>query len=159
MTREQFIRQVRVHEKPFRRFLMAICCGDSMLADDIAQESYMKAYMSVANLENPDSFRFWLFRIAHNTFLTHKRALKSTVDFDDARDVCSESESDDAFRYQDLHQALEKLSLKVRTSILLYYMEGYSVREVAAIIDTGEDAVRQHLARGRKHLKELLERN
>ena len=63
MTREQFIRQVRVHEKPFRRFLMALCCGDSMLADDIAQESYMKAYMSVANLENPDSFRFWLFII------------------------------------------------------------------------------------------------
>ena len=158
MTREDFIAQVRSHEKPFRRFLMALCCGDSMLADDIAQESYMKAYLSLAKLENPESFRYWLFRIAHNTFLSHKRAEKPTVEYDAASGIASDSESDRSFRYQDLHQALEKLSVKVRTSILLYYMEGYSVREVAAIIDTGEDAVRQHLARGRKHLKELLER-
>lgn len=159
MTREQFIQQVRFHEKSFRRFLMALCCGDSMLADDIAQESYMKAYLSVAKLENPESFRYWLFRIAHNTFLSHKRTEKSTVDYDAASGVCSELESDSSFRYQDLHQALEKLSVKVRTSILLYYMEGYRVKEVAAIIETGEDAVRQHLARGRKQLKELLESN
>ncbi|MDE6512160.1 MAG: RNA polymerase sigma factor [Muribaculaceae bacterium] len=159
MTREQFIRQVRIHEKPFRRFLMALCCGDSMLADDIAQESYMKAYVSLAKLENPDSFRYWLFRIAHNTFLSHKRSERSTVDYDEAGAISSDTESDASFRFQELHQALEKLSVKVRTSILLYYMEGYSVKEVAAIIDTGEDAARQHLARGRKHLKELLEKN
>ena len=159
MTREQFILQVRVHEKSFRRFLMALCCGDSTLADDIAQESYMKAYISLSKLENPESFRYWLFRIAHNTFMSHKRSEKPMADYDEARDVCSDSESDASFRYQDLHQALEKLSAKVRTSILLFYMEGYSVREVAGIIDAGEDSVRQHLARGRKHLKELLDRN
>lgn len=157
MTREQFIVQVKNHEKSFRRFLMALCCGDSMLADDIAQESYIKAYLSVAKLENPDSFRYWLFRIAHNTFLSHKRAFKQTLDFDDVNDICAESASDESFRYESLHQALEKLSAKVRTSILLYYMEGYSVKEVAGIIDSGEDAVRQHLTRGRKQLKELLE--
>lgn len=138
---------------------MALCCGDSMLADDIAQESYMKAYLSVAKLENPESFRYWLFRIAHNTFLSHKRSERMMVDSDEAIGLSSNSESDAAFRFQDLHLALDKLSAKVRTSILLYYMEGYSVREVAGIIDAGEDAVRQHLARGRKHLKELLERN
>lgn len=157
MTREQFIVQVRNHEKSFRRFLMALCCGDSMLADDIAQESYMKAYLSVSKLENPESFRFWLFRIAHNTFLSHKRTIKPTTDFDDACGVCSDVGSDDSFRYQDLHQALDRLPVKMRTSILLYYMEGYSVKEVAGIIDSGEDAVRQHLTRGRKQLKELLE--
>lgn len=159
MTREQFILQVRVHEKPFRRFLMALCCGDSILADDIAQESYMKAYVSLSKLENPESFRYWLFRIAHNTFMSHKRSEKPMVDYDEAKEICSDSESDASFRYQDLHQALDRLPMKVRTSILLYYMEGYSVRETAEIIDSSEEAVRQHLARGRKHLKELIERN
>lgn len=159
MTREQFIQQVRIHEKSFRRFLMALCCGDAMLADDLAQESYMKAYVSIATLKDPYSFRSWLFRIAHNTFLSHKRNEKFTVDCDEAIGLSSESESDASFRFQDLHQALERLSPKVRTSILLYYMEGYSVREVAGILDTGEDAVRQHLARGRKHLKEILQKN
>ena len=138
---------------------MALCCGDSMLADDIAQKSYMKAYMSITRLEKPESFRNWLFGIAHNVFLSHRRSERHLDDYDEAGAISSDAESDASFRFQDLHQALEKLSVKVRTSILLYYMEGYSVREVAAIIDTGEDAVRQHLARGRKQLKELLEKN
>ena len=159
MTREQFIQQVRIHEKSFRRFLMALCCGDSMLADDIAQESYMKAYLSIGKLENPESFRYWLFRIAHNTFLSHKRSIRQTSDFEDAYGVYTDAESDASFRYQDLHQALDRLSLKVRTTILLYYMEGYSVKEIAGIIESGEDAIRQHLARGRKLLKDFLERN
>ena len=158
MTREQFIVQVKNHEKSLRRFLMALCCGDSMLADDIAQESFMKAYMSMATLENPDSFRYWLFRIAHNTFLTHRRSHKLTVDYEEANVICSETESDSAFRYQHLHQALERLPFKVRTSVLLYYMEGYNVKETAEIIDSSQDAVRQHLTRGRKLLKELLEK-
>ena len=158
MTRDRFIQQVKIHEKSFRRFLMALCCGDSQLADDIAQESYMKAYLSLAKLENPESFRYWLFRIAHNAFLSHKRAQKPTVDYDEAYAFHSEYESDASFRYQDLHQALDRLSVKVRTSMLLYYMEGYSVKEVAGIIDAGEEAVRQHLARGRRLLKELLEK-
>lgn len=158
MTREQFIVQVKDHEKSFRRFLMALCCGDSPLADDIAQESYMKAYVSLAKLENHESFRYWLFRIAHNTFLSHKRSEKLTVDYEEAVGLCSDTESDAAFRFQDLHQALDRLPVKVRTSILLYYMEGYSVKETAGIIDSSEEAVRQHLARGRKYLKELLEK-
>lgn len=156
MTREQFITQIKNNEKSFRRFLMALCCGDSPLADDIAQESYMKAYVSLAKLENPESFRYWLFRIAHNTFLSHKRTEKVTVDYEEAVRLCSDTESDSAFRFQELHQALERLPVKVRTSILLYYMEGYSVKETAGIIDSSEEAVRQHLARGRKHLNELL---
>ncbi|MDE7347879.1 MAG: RNA polymerase sigma factor [Muribaculaceae bacterium] len=159
MTRKQFILQVKNHEKSFRRFLMALCCGDSPLADDIAQESYLKAYVSLAKLENPESFRYWLFRIAHNTFLSHKRCEKPTEDYENAYGISSDSESDVSFRYQDLHQALDRLPIKVRTSIILYYMEGYSVRETADIIDSTEEAVRQHLARGRKHLKELLENN
>ena len=159
MTREEFIQQVKNHEKSFRLFLMALCCGDSMLADDIAQESYMKAYVSITKLENPESFRYWLFRIAHNAFLSHKRSEKLTVDYEEARAVSSDSESDDSFRFQDLHIALNNLPVKIRTSILLYYMEGYSIKETAGIIDSTEDAVRQHLSRGRRHLKELLESN
>ena len=45
MTREQFISHVESTQKAFRRFLVALCCGDTALADDIAQESYIKAYL------------------------------------------------------------------------------------------------------------------
>lgn len=158
MTREQFIQQVRKHEKSFRRFLMALCCGDSALADDIAQESYIKAYLSIAKLENPDSFRFWLFRIGYNSFLTHRRSEKiMSVDYSEIGETPSDNETDANFKYQDLHLALKQLPQRIRTSLLLYYMEGYSVKEISAIVDSSEDSVRQHLSRGRQQLKQLLQ--
>lgn len=156
MTREQFIIQVKNHEKSFRRFLMALCCGNAALADDIAQESYIKAYLSVETLENPEKFRYWLFRIAHNTFLSQKRSEKTMVGYDDAKELVSDKVSDSIFKYQELHMALNLLPVKERISILLYYMEGYSIKEIAGIVDSSEDSVRQQMSRGRKHLKEYL---
>ena len=156
MNREQFIIQVKNHEKSFRRFLMALCCGDSALADDIAQESYIKAYLSVENLENPDKFRYWLFRIGHNAFLSHKRSEKMTVGYEEVMGMQSECSTDSNFKYQELHMALNRLPIKERVVILLYYMEGYSIKEIAGIIDASEESVRQQMSRGRKHLKEYL---
>ncbi|MDE6022980.1 MAG: RNA polymerase sigma factor [Muribaculaceae bacterium] len=158
MTLEQFIQQVRKHEKSFRRFLMALCWGDSALADDIAQESYIKAYLSIAKLEHPDKFRFWMFRIGYNTFLTHIRSEKiMRVDYSEIGKTPSDSESDANFKYQDLHIALSRLPKKIRTTMLLYYMEGYSVKEISTIVDSSEDSIRQHLSRGRQQLKQILQ--
>lgn len=56
MNREQFILQVELTSKAFRRFLVALCCGDSALADDVAQESYIKAYLSCGSSTNPEKF-------------------------------------------------------------------------------------------------------
>ena len=156
MTREQFIIQVKNHEKSFRRFLMALSCGDSALADDIAQESYIKAYLSVENLENPDKFRYWLYRIGHNTFLSHKRSEKLMVGYEEVQGMQSDATPDRNFKYQELHLALNRLPLKERIAILLYYMEGYSIKEISGIVDSSEESVRQQMSRGRKHLKEYL---
>ncbi len=158
MTREQFIYQVKKHEKSFRRFLMALCCGDSALADDIAQESYIKAYLSLRNLKNDDSFKSWMCRICYNSFMSHKRSEKIlTVDFDELRETASENETDANYKYQELHLALNRLPPKIRTSVLLYYMEGYSVKEIAVIVDSTEDSIRQNLSRGRQQLKNMLQ--
>ena len=159
MTREQFISQVEATEKAFRRFLVALCCGDTVLADDIAQESYIKAYLSIENIENPDKFRYWLFRIGYNTFLSQKRSEKMTLSYDEVRDMTSDMSSDSNFKYQELHLALNRLPVKERIAILLYYMEGYSIKEVAGITDSSEDSIRQQMSRGRRHLKEYLKLN
>lgn len=156
MTREQFVIQVEAQERHFRRFLLALCCGDSTQADDIAQESYLKAYLSLGTLEKTESFKSWIFRIGHNTFLSHIRNYRPTDDIDSTVVIASDSESDSTFKYQDLYSALDQLPPKERTSILLYYMEGYSVKEISDIIESNENAVRQQLSRGRQHLKKLL---
>ena len=156
MTREQFITNVEASQKAFRRFLVALCGGNGQLADDVAQESYVKAYLSSESLAQSDKFGAWLFRIGYTTFLNHKRSERMFSDYDDARHVIADDDADSGFRYQELYAALNKLSDKERMSVLLFYMENYSIKEIAEIEDASETAVRQHLSRGRQHLRSLL---
>lgn len=156
MTREQFITYVESSQRAFRRFLTALCCGDSQLADDIAQESYMKAYLSCDGLKDVEKFNSWLYRIGYTTFLNFKRSVRATVSYELATGVAAELMADSRFKYQELYTALDRLPPSERTAILLYYLEGYSVAEIAGIIDAKLDAVRQQLTRGRNHLRGLL---
>lgn len=159
MTRDEFIRNTESCQKAFRRFLTALCCGDSDEADDIAQESLVKAYLSCDGLKEPAKFKAWLYRIGFNTFFSHRRAVRPTTSLDDAPETEAAERSDNAFRYQALYAALDCIPERERTSILLYYMEGYSVREISGIVEVSEEAVRQHLSRGRSHLRGLLSEN
>jgi RNA polymerase sigma-70 factor (ECF subfamily) len=156
MTREQFITHVEGTQKAFRRFLVALCCGDAALADDIAQEAYIKAYLSCESFNNPDKFNAWIFRIGYTTFINHKRTERIFADYEEVKTIASSNSSDESFRYQDLYQALNELPDKERTSVLLFYMEGYSIKEITEIESTSQDAVKQHLSRGRKHLKSIM---
>lgn len=156
MTREQFISHVEATQKAFRRFLVALCCGDTALADDVAQEAYIKAYMACDTFNNADRFNAWIYRIGYNTFLNHKRGRRLTVGYDDARELSAPGGADAGFAYQELYEALNRLPAKERTSVLLFYMEGYSVKEIADIQEVSQDAVKQHLSRGRNHLRGLL---
>lgn len=156
MTREEFIREVESNQKAFRRFLAALCCGDIQLADDIAQDALVRAYLSCDSLADISRFRSWLYRIGFNTFFNNRRAHKFSVDYDEAPPLEAADRSDEAFRYQDLYAALNRIPERERTSILLFYMEGYSAKEISGIVDTSEENVRQHLSRGRNHLKKLL---
>ncbi|MDE6637884.1 MAG: RNA polymerase sigma factor [Muribaculaceae bacterium] len=156
MTREQFISHVEGTQKAFRRFLVALCCGDSALADDVAQESYIKAYLSCDNFNNPEKFNAWIFRIGYTTFINHKRSEKVFADYEEACNIPTSDNTDSQFQYQDLYAALTQIPGKERTSVLLFYMEGYSIKEISEIVGASQDAVKQHLSRGRKHLRKIL---
>ena len=156
MTREQFISHVEGTQKAFRRFLVALCCGDSALADDVAQESYIKAYLSCDNFNNPEKFNAWIFRIGYTTFINHKRSEKVFADYEEASNIPTSDNTDSQFQYQDLYAALTQIPGKERTSVLLFYMEGYSIKEISEIVGASQDAVKQHLSRGRKHLRKIL---
>lgn len=158
MTKEQFITMVEGSQEAFRRFLVALCCGNSALADDIAQESYIKAFLSYDNLSSLQKFNAWIYRIGYNTFINHKRQDKPFENYEDAVNITSIDSADSKYEYQELYSALNTLPSKERTSVLLYYMEGYSIKEIAEIEGTTQDAVKQHLSRGRTHLRRILSR-
>lgn len=156
MDRSEFIAYVESNQKALRRFLTALCCGDSALADDIAQETYMKAYMSADGFRGDARFSSWVYRIAYNTFISYRRSIRPHSDVSEAAAVASDDSADSGFRYQPLYAALDRLNERERTAVLLFYIEGYTIKEISAIVDASEDAVKQHLSRARKHLKTLL---
>lgn len=156
MTREQFITLVETSQGAFRRFLTALCCGDAALADDVAQESYIKAYLSCDSLKDASKFKAWIYRIGYTTFINHKRSARFDAGYEEAMHLTADERSDSAYAYQHLYEALNRLPAKERTSVLLFYMENYSIKEIAELQSTTENAVKQHLSRGRNHLRGLL---
>ena len=156
MTRSVFIALVEREQEALRGFLLALCCGKKSDADDLAQDSLVKAYLSSAGYQEKGRFRSWLFKIAYNTFLNHKASLRCTESIDEARALASSAHADSEFEHQDLYLALRTLPPKERSSITLFYLNGYNIKEIAAITDTSEDAVKKQLSRGRDKLKEKL---
>lgn len=156
MTRSEFVVEVEYCQEDLRRFLTALCCGDMVTADDLAQDTLMKAYMALGSFRGQSRFRTWIFRIAYTTFISSRRVARQMEPIDAAANVAGARPADEAFRNQALYAALQCLSEKERSAILLYYMQGYAIGEIAGITGDSEAAVKQQLSRGRSHLKDLL---
>ena len=157
MTREVFIAQVEREQEALRGFLLALCCGNRNDADDLAQDALVKAYLSLAGYQNKGKFRSWLFKIAYNTFLSHKAGCRTMGSIDEARTLIGGTEADSSFEHQDLYLALRTLPPKERSAITLFYLNGYSIKEIATITEATEGAVKQQLSRGRDKLKARLQ--
>jgi RNA polymerase sigma-70 factor (ECF subfamily) len=157
VTREVFIAHVEREQEALRGFLLALCCGNKGDADDLAQDTLVKAYLSLAGYQDKGKFRSWLFKIAYNTFLNHKAGCRTMESIDEARTLVGRNEADSSFEHQDLYLALRTLPPKERSAITLYYLNGYSIKEIAAITDASEGAVKQQLSRGRDKLKAMLQ--
>ena len=157
MTREAFIAHVEREQEALRGFLLALCCGKKDDADDLAQDALVKAYLSLTGYRDEGKFRSWLFRIAYNTFLNHKASCRTMDSIDEARTLISSTATDSSFEYQDLYLALRTLPPKERSAITLFYLNGYSIKEIAAITEATEGAIKTQLSRGRDKLKMKLQ--
>lgn len=157
MTREVFITHVEREQEALRGFLLALCCGNKSDADDLAQDALVKAYLSLTGYRDKGKFRSWLFKIAYNTFLSHRAGCRTIESIDEARTFIGGTEADASFEHQDLYFALRTLPPKERSAITLFYLNGYSIKEIAAITDASQDAVKQQLSRGRDKLKTRLQ--
>ena len=157
MTQERFISQVKAEQESLRRFLLALCGGDAMLADDIAQDALVRAYVASGSFLGLSKFSTWLFRIAYNCYIDQcRKARPQEVDVEAAADVISADTSDSAFRYQQLYQALDKLPEKEKAAIALFYFEDRSIKEISAILNMPQGTVKYQLSMGRSHLKQHI---
>lgn len=162
MTKQQFIELVSAEQESLRRFLRGLCAGDGFLADDIAQEALLKAYLSFERFEGRSRFSTWLFRIAYNCWYDHLRKINNAgwEQLDDggvsAYDAGPADEADSRFRFQDLYMAIRSLKPLEQAVILLFYMEEKSIKEIESITGMPSGTVRSYLSRGREKLRRSL---
>lgn len=156
MNRQSFINLVEDNQESLRSFLIALCCGDTNLADDLAQESFLRAYIVIDSLDNISNFSSWIRRVAYNCFISYHRSRKPVEREDAAAAIVADNRADDSFRYEHLYKALSNLNEKERTAVVLYYLEEYPTPEIAQTMETSENNVRQLLSRGRNHLRNYL---
>ena len=160
MSPENFIDHVRAEQESLRRFLLALCSGNTQEADDIAQDALVRAYVSSGSFLGLSKFSTWLFRIAYNCYIDHCRKQRPETipaDSPQALNVPATEETDASFRHQRLYQALDQLPEKEKAVIALHYFEDRSIKDIASILQIPVGTVKYHLSVGRNHLKSLLQ--
>ena len=152
--------------------LIARMTGDWSLAEDLAQETFVKAFRSLAAFDTTRRLSSWLFRIAHNTAIDAMRRarpqqapVQAVFDSGDgtfagAADEPSTPPAPDPVERRELGNALEaalaELRPDQRAAIVMRYESGLSFDEIGAVLGVPEVTARSHVHRARKELARLL---
>ena len=148
---------VRRHQSPVRAFLTRMARGDSHLADDLAQETFLKAWKKLGTFRGP-KFSTWLFGIAVNEFRGARRRRKELT-IEETENICEPqivAENFNSNLRMDLTEALKVLSSDERAVILLCCQNGLSHEEAARVLDCPLGTVKTNILRGKEKLKRLL---
>lgn len=158
--RNAFGQLVDVYSESLRRFLLGLTKGNAPLADDLAQETFLKAYLSIRSLEGVTRFRTWLFRIAYNEFVNNLRRERKfdTSSDEDYPDIADENPDEPIISAESLSEAITQLSETQRAVIQLFYYEDFPVSRISAVTSLPQATVRSHLFRARNRLAVILEK-
>jgi RNA polymerase sigma-70 factor (ECF subfamily) len=137
---------------------------DPNAAEDLVQETYMKALRGFSSFQQGTNFRAWLYRILRNTFLSSQTGLKAVpmLDIEDdatpepASDVTPESILLARVETESIQRALEKLPVHFREVILLSDLEEMSYQEIGLALGIPIGTVMSRLSRARKAMRRLL---
>jgi RNA polymerase sigma-70 factor, ECF subfamily len=144
-------------------------------AEDLVQETYLKAYRAFAGFEQGTNLRAWLYRILTNTYINQYRAKQrrpQEQELDEIEDLylyrrlggleeqlasrSAEDELIDLFTDTEVKQAMEDLPDQFRIAVYLADVEGFAYKEIAEILDIPIGTVMSRLHRGRKAMQKQL---
>ena len=161
-NKRAFDELVRRYQSPVRRFFLHQTLGDSQLSDDLAQDTFIKAYTNITSFRGLASFQTWLMRIAYNVFYDYTRKMKNERNADMPNDRAAANSSLFTLHSSlkiDLYTALAQLKPDERTCITLQLIDGYDIRQVSKITGLKEGTVKSHLSRGKEKLANYLRQN
>jgi RNA polymerase sigma-70 factor (ECF subfamily) len=144
----------------YRRAVVGVAfhrTGSFEEARDIAQETFLKAYLNLPKLRKPDSFASWLYHIADLTALSIARRPRREVPLPSDEALISPAPEAQASELtQQVREALATLDEPTRLAVVLHYIDGYSHAEVAHFLGTTAGAVRTRVSRAKSRLREEI---
>ncbi len=127
---------------------------------DILQETWLAVFQNIRKLQDPLKFSAWLYQISHNKAvnLLRKENRYTQMTVEQTADYCESNTTISAVKEQAelVHKVLEKLKLAHREVLTLYFLEGFSIKEMAQIIGVSEGTVKSRLYYAKHKLHEAL---
>jgi len=152
-----FAELVKRYQSQLRYSLRQLTGWDEALADDLAQETFIKVYKSLHQYQGHAGFFTWVYRIAYNCFATHCRKNRPEVSLEQyevmEQGYNPESESD---LHRDFARALKIFLPEQRMTLHLFYQRQLSHSEIAEIMDCPLGTVKSHISRGHEKLKQQM---
>ncbi len=161
---DAFEELVRRHSGLVFRLLVRVL-GNPTLAEDVAQETFIRAWRALAGFRGEASISTWLFRIAMNEANRHlaREARRELLPFDDAMldvpDLAADTPTlaEQRELQADLERCLARLPAQYRAAVVLRDVEGLSNEEAAELLDLNVRNFKSRLHRGRMELRRQLE--
>lgn len=155
-AREYFTEQIRAHEKSMYAAAYSVLKNDSDIADAV-QDAILKAYTHLDSLRDKNKFRPWIMQIVHNTAVEYIRRRHDEIDINTQTEILPDTADPvDTETKITVQQAVNRLRQPFRETIVLFYYENCSVKEISKITSQPENTVRVQLLRGRKMLAQYL---
>jgi RNA polymerase sigma factor (sigma-70 family) len=157
--RNAFGELVRRYQSQVRGLLMKLTSGDKAEADDLAQETFIRAYRHLGKFKGEASFATWLYRIAYNQFITTKRRsgqIDYKEDIDEAAAVEPESASARILSRIDVEKAMARLKPDERAALTLSYGHGMPHQEIAETLKCPLGTVKTLINRARAKMEKKL---
>jgi RNA polymerase sigma-70 factor (ECF subfamily) len=162
-NKRAFDELVRRYQSPVRRFFLHQTLGDSQLSDDLAQDTFIKAYTNITSFRGLASFQTWLMRIAYNVFYDYTRKTYVMKEGNlGEQELCAPIPSREGLGVglrMDIYAALAQLKPDERTCITLQLIDGYDIAGIVKITGLREGTVKSHLSRGKEKMANYLREN
>jgi len=131
--------------------LIKLTNGNKALADDLAQDVFVRAYKYLRTFKATASFSTWLYRIAYNVFIDYSNSIKFTEDIADYEYIADIN--GEPYSSIDIENALKILKENEKICVLLHYEKGFSHSEIAKIINIPLGSVKTNILRAKEKLK------
>jgi RNA polymerase sigma-70 factor, ECF subfamily len=149
---------VALMERPLL-YYAAKLTGNAQTAHDVLQDVWVKVFSGIRGLKNPASLRPWLYRITHGLTVDRIRKHVSRERAEEAHVDGLQEAGDISFTRDDaaaIHEALNDLEPKHREVLILYFLEDFSLAEIAAVVRCSEGTVKSRIHYAKRRMKEIL---